>query len=93
MNRKAAPNTRHTKAPEQFPVLYMDLKDVDEFKQNMVLPDALNNDAMYRRIFQEGMEISDPESGRRALMVPRAKRDGDRCWISGRDLDALALGR
>ncbi|AVK75879.1 hypothetical protein pkur_cds_246 [Pandoravirus kuranda] len=93
MNRKAAPSTRRPKAPERFPILYMDLKDVDEFKQNMVLPGALDNDAAYHRIFQQGMEITDLESGRRALMVPRAKRDGDPSWISGRDLDALALGR
>ena len=69
------------------PIVYMGYT-MAGFKRNIKLPRHMSH--LYGRIYEEGMEMADGDSGMRMLMVPRHKRPGDPSHISAEDLDALA---
>ncbi|AGO84207.1 hypothetical protein psal_cds_452 [Pandoravirus salinus] len=74
---------------DHLPVLYMDWT-MTEFRRNIKLPATMSH--LHREIYEKGMEMSDPESGARMLVVPRGKRLGDASHICAADLDKLAGG-
>ena len=69
------------------PILYMDYT-MAQFRRNIRLPSATTDH--YTHVYEHGMEMSDPVSGARMLVVPRAKRPHDPSYITAADLDALA---
>lgn len=76
-------------AAADLPILYMDWT-MAEFKRSVGLPSNMSH--LYREIYDKGMEMTDPESGARMLLVPRGKRPGDASHICVADLDKLAGG-
>lgn len=67
-------------------VVYLGLASVDEFKKHVILP--ANMAHLYDLIFEHGCIQEGDE--KRWVMVPRAKRTGDRTSMTEAEMDRIA---